>query len=398
MLDDDSPKTSNWDNLHIAHCFELSLAETPKNENLLIAACHFWSNGANAFLFGHGQMSPTLADVYMITGLRVTGAAYPHNYKVSSRKTGVKIGVGYKRYIQNYMSDGPLSDVKYRAFLNMWLCRFIFCGKANESTLNHIVMAKDLAAGTSIPLGKYLLGSVYHMLHQTTFLMRTSQKIPYVNGPWLFVQMWLQLYMLQIVAIDLNNRHFPSTNYKEGETQSTKGCQTYGEATSTVSINKSIGQLFELFFRGFADPCWFPYLDNDNLTLPCEYSFETGCNDVHSIAIFNGFIHPCILPAEFCGGRQVQSTFEYYQPNIMARQLGCGQVPPRLFLHEFLKPREDIKESMQARRIFEYKCSTIFYAPKPFVPITLAHPSFIPWWQEFHDHIFNVPVHPSVLN
>jgi hypothetical protein len=78
---------------------------------------------------------------------------------------------------------------------------------------------------------------------------------------------------------------------------------------------------------------------------------------------------------------------------MMARQLGCGQVPPRLFLHEFLKPREDIKESIEARRIFEYKCSTTFYAPKPFVPTTLAHPSFIPWWQELHDHIFNVPVH-----
>jgi hypothetical protein len=41
-----------------------------------------------------------------------------------------------------------MSDVEYRAFLNMWLCRFIFCGKANEPTLNHIVMAEDLAAGT----------------------------------------------------------------------------------------------------------------------------------------------------------------------------------------------------------------------------------------------------------
>jgi hypothetical protein len=41
MLDDDSAKTSNWDSLRIAHCLELSLAETLKNENLLIAACHF---------------------------------------------------------------------------------------------------------------------------------------------------------------------------------------------------------------------------------------------------------------------------------------------------------------------------------------------------------------------
>jgi hypothetical protein len=40
---------------------------------------------------------------------------------------------------------------------------------------------------------------------------------------------------------------------------------------------------------------------------------------------------------------------------MMARQLGCGQVPPRLFLHEFLKPREEIKESLQAQRVFEYQ-------------------------------------------
>jgi hypothetical protein len=82
---------------------------------------------------------------------------------------------------------------------------------------------------------------------------------------------------------------------------------------------------------------------------------------------------------------------------MMARQLGCGQVPPSLFLHEFLKPRKDIKESMQSRRVFEYMCSTTFYAPKPFVPITVTHPSFIPLWHELHDHIFNVPVHPLCL-
>jgi hypothetical protein len=210
-------------------------------------------------------------------------------------------------------------------------------------------MAEDLAIGHSL-LGKYLLGSVYHMLHQTTHLMHISQKMSCVNGPWWFVQMWLQLYMHQIIGIDLNNRHFPSANYKKGETQITKGCQIYGEAASTMSINKNIVQLFELFFRGFANPLWLPYLNNDKLTLPCEFSFEAGCNDVKSIAIFNIFIHPCILPVEFSGGRQNQIIFEYYQPNMMARQLGCGQVPPRLFLHEFLKPRKDIKESFLVAR------------------------------------------------
>jgi hypothetical protein len=153
-------KTSNWDSLRIAQCLELSLAETPKNESLLIAACHFWSNGVNAFLFGHGPMSPTLADVYMMTGLDVIGSMYPYKYKSSIRQIGVKTGSRYKQYIQNNMSDGPLTDVEYRAFLNMWLCRFIFCGKANEPTLNHIAMAEDLATSHSIPLGKYLLGII----------------------------------------------------------------------------------------------------------------------------------------------------------------------------------------------------------------------------------------------
>jgi hypothetical protein len=120
------------------------------------------------------------------------------------------------------MSDGPLSDVEYRAFLNMWLCRFIFCGKANEPTLNHIVMAEDLSVGNLIPLGKYLLGSVYHMLHQTTHLMHTSQKISCVNGPWWFVQMLLQLYMHQIVGIDINNRYFPQPTTRKGKLRSPK--------------------------------------------------------------------------------------------------------------------------------------------------------------------------------
>jgi hypothetical protein len=173
--------------------------------------------------------------------------------------------------------------------------------------------------------------------------------------------------MHQIVGIDLNNRHFPSTNYKEGETQINKGCQTYGEAASSVSINQNIGQLFELFFRGFANPLWFPYTDNDNLTLPCEFNFETGCNDEHSIEIFNTFIHPCILPAEFCGGRQVQSTYEYYQPNIMAKELGCGQGPPILFLQEFLKPEKI------SRNPYRPKGSLSTSAAKPFIHLGLLY-------------------------
>jgi len=49
-----------------------------RNESLLIAASYFWSDTLNAFLFGHGPASPTLADVLMLTGLDIATAARPH--------------------------------------------------------------------------------------------------------------------------------------------------------------------------------------------------------------------------------------------------------------------------------------------------------------------------------
>jgi hypothetical protein len=103
-------------------------------------------------------------------------------------------------------------------------------------------------------------------------------------------------------CVDLNTRLFPSSNHHEGEPQVTRGCHTYGEAASTVLIRQNVSHLFELFFKGFQNPLWLPYLDNDNLTLPCEFSFETDRQDGRFLDIFNIIIHPCILPAEFSGG------------------------------------------------------------------------------------------------
>jgi hypothetical protein len=174
-----------------------------------------------------------------MTGLDVTGSMYPYKYKSSIRQRGVKIGSGYKQYIQNHMRDGPPTDVEYRAFLNMWLCRFIFCGKANEPTLNHIAMAEDLATGHRIPLGKYLLGSVYHMLHQTTHLMYTSQKISCVNGPWWFVQMWLQVYMHQIVVLISTIGTFLHPTIRKEKTRSQKDAKLMVKLPQPLSLTET---------------------------------------------------------------------------------------------------------------------------------------------------------------
>ena len=391
--------SSHWENQDISHCLELSLAETPRNDSLLIAASHFWSDATNAFIFGHGIMTITLADVFMMTGLNVSLPVYPYKYKSKSNQRAVSSGCGWVKHIQNYMNaSGAVSDKELKAFMNMWLCRFIFCGKSNEPTLNHMVMAEDLAAGTQIPLGKYLLGSAYHMMHQITLQMCQGGEISCVNGPWWLIQMWLQLYMHQITPVSLFNLSFPSVNYAEGSTAKVKACQTYGEAAASISIDIDIGHLFKLFFKGFGNVLWFPYRENEDLTLPCKFSYEIGCSGQESTEIFNSFIKPCTLPAEFHHGRLVQSTYEFYYPNMVARQLGCGQLPPKFLFSTIIKSREAITEGMEAKKVFELGWELPIYEPSPFGLIDAAHPLFVSWWQEWHAHIFNIAVHSLCKN
>src|SRR5688572_15841669 len=70
------------DELKIDHCINLSLSQMEKNEPLVIAASYFWSDTLNAFLFGHGPMTPTLADVLMLTGLDISSPDKPFDFQI----------------------------------------------------------------------------------------------------------------------------------------------------------------------------------------------------------------------------------------------------------------------------------------------------------------------------
>ena len=67
-------KARNWEVYDLNQCLTLSLSGIERNDALLISISYFWSNALNAFVFCHGPMTITLADVYMLTGLRITGS------------------------------------------------------------------------------------------------------------------------------------------------------------------------------------------------------------------------------------------------------------------------------------------------------------------------------------
>ena len=113
---------------------------------------------------------------------------------------------------------------------------------------------------------------------------------------------------------------------------------SYGEAASAITIDFDIGHLFKKFYRGFDIHIltWLPYDDNENdeLIFLFQFRFESGCSDDAAAAIFNSFIKPCILPAEFRHGRGKMATgsfllgnlptYDFYNPSFGARQFGLG--------------------------------------------------------------------------
>ena len=164
----------------------------------------------------------------MLTGLRIIGSMQPYDFLSAGSKKLAKISdyIGWASYILNHIGDGSIVDEReHVAFLNMWLEKFIFCGSSCGPTYNHKYMAERLAADDEISLGKYLLGSAYHLMHQVSVQLLKDEPVHTISGPWWLIQLWLNLYMHKIVRPDLRNLSFPSSNFakdykgKEGRTR-----------------------------------------------------------------------------------------------------------------------------------------------------------------------------------
>jgi hypothetical protein len=138
-------------------------------EGKRVDASVFWSDTTNTFMFGHGPATPTLADVYMLTGLDIStideASIYGRKpeYRVNTRNIGSWTG-----YIQEYKRTGTVGQREHATFLNMWLEKFIFSGRSVGPTNAFLLAAELLANGVRFPLGRYLLSSTYHLLHQVS--------------------------------------------------------------------------------------------------------------------------------------------------------------------------------------------------------------------------------------
>jgi hypothetical protein len=255
----------------------------PRNESLLIVASYFWSDALNAFLFGHGPMTLTLADVLLLTSLDISSSDTLFSYsgvKPSHRLKTKNVG-GWAGYITKHMKDGTVSDREHVAFLNMCLEKFISRRKSFGPTSNCQIVAEQLAHGSSIPLGKYLLGAVYYLLHQVVVSLSTNSPIGSTGGPWWFIILWLNLYLRDKLEQDIFSIRFPKDQPDDVPVVKRR-CMNFGEAASMFFEHKKtpyrIAEHFRSFYLGFnpGSIILFAYRDDDN-------NFETlfSFDDIH---------------------------------------------------------------------------------------------------------------------
>jgi hypothetical protein len=86
-----------------------------QNESLLIAGSYFWSDALNAFLFGHGLITPTLTNVLLLTGLDISSLDVLfscHDVKPSHHLKTKNVG-GWSNYITKLMKEGTVNNREY---------------------------------------------------------------------------------------------------------------------------------------------------------------------------------------------------------------------------------------------------------------------------------------------
>ena len=182
----------------------------------MIAAAYFWSDTLNAFMFGHGLASPSLADVLMLMGLDISTADDSRlfnrkcDYKVDTRNIG-----GWTGYVQKYRQTGSVSQREHAIFINMWLDKFKFCGRSVGPTCIYLAAAKQLANGSRLPLGRYLLSFAYHLLHHVTEKLLLGEPIGNLGGPRWFINMWLNAHMHKRLQWDFFAQQFPRNIAKD---------------------------------------------------------------------------------------------------------------------------------------------------------------------------------------
>jgi hypothetical protein len=183
-------------------------------------------------------------------------------------------------------------------------------------------LAEKILGNSKIPLGKNLLGALYSLLNSVCQHIMQNKNVPTITCPWWLLQLWLNLHLHKLVAPELINLSYPLEYPEEQEDQLPTNqkfcrCMSFGEAASTITIDRSITNFFKLFYRNSLEIAleWFVYSYIPVFKLPSSFRFENIYSDIEEFKILRDLARPCLLPVEVRHGREKPPTFyEFFYP------------------------------------------------------------------------------------
>jgi len=275
----------------------------------------------------------------------------------------------------------------------MWLDKFVFCGRSAGPTSVYLSAAEKLAKGGRFPLGRYLLGAVYHLLHQVAKKLLLGQSIGNLRGPWWFINMWLSVHMHKRLEFNLFAKSFPrdiaEDHDLDEEESATRPPLNYGEAAivlpGTGGNQDHVSRFFHTLYEGLTKEqrAWMPYEDPDTKFPLTFHPFDNALNKDHDLMM--AIITPRAIPVNFFGsGKASNLTYEFYNPSALARQLAFGQLPIALCYADVVKPRETITSGLEWTRIAQLppNADTSDIDLSAWIPALFITQAYKQWWAE----------------
>jgi len=162
----------------------------------------------------------------------------------------------------------------------------------------------------------------------------------------------------------------------------------YGEAIIVLpgidANEKQIGRFFQTLYDGLSkyQRAWMPYEDAES-RFPLTFHFaDDALNKDNDIKM--AIITPrANLENNFGSGKNTSTTYEFYNPLALARQLAFGQLPIKLCYADVVKPREVMTSGLEWIRIAQLQpdADMTNIDLSAWVPALFITQSYKRWWE-----------------
>jgi hypothetical protein len=89
----------------------------------------------------------------------------------------------------------------------------------------------------------------------------------------------------------------------------------------------------------------------------------------------------------FGGGKSTNTTYEFYNPSTLSRQLAFGQLPIKVCYTDVVKPRETITSGLEWIRVAQLllDADIVDVDLSASVPTSFITKSYKFWWEEWKE-------------